>query len=169
MRRAGLLLFLAKVLFVLVVLGGVQGFSQDPPDVAMGMNPQATYHGGDFDFVDMTTGRLNLHIPLVEDHSQRGKLNFTYSLTYSSTGSWTGIQSGNFFYIEPPKYGLGGPAFVLDGQLSAPTTSCYRDRLTHYSACASFVYENGWGIGISAPVGRDGIDRRLRHLKHIFR
>jgi hypothetical protein len=46
---------------------GVPAFAQDAANVAMGMNPQATYHSGDFDFIDMATGRLNLHIPLVVD------------------------------------------------------------------------------------------------------
>jgi RHS repeat-associated protein len=156
MCRSRSLLFSVAVLLTLAMLCGMPAFPQDPPSIAMGLNPQATYHGGDFDFVDMATGRLNLYIPLVEDHSQRGKLNFTYSLTYSSTGSWGDVQrtppSGGFF-IQPPKYGVSSPAFENDGFLSAPSRSCFNDPSINYQACAYFVYDGGYGIGGSHVLG----------------
>src|SRR5438445_10830628 len=157
MRRSrSLLLFSVTFLLALVMSWGTQAFSQDAPDVAMGINPQATYHGGDFDFVDMATGRLNLHIPLVEDHSQRGKLNFTYSVSYSSTGTWAGIQSGNRFYIKPPKYGVSGPAWGNDSWLSGPVNTCYNEPDINYSACAYSLFEGGWGVGQVHPLGTTG-------------
>ena len=161
MRRSRSMLSVT-VFLMLVMFPGMRAFSQDPPDVAMGMSPQATYHSGEFDFVDMSTGRLNLHIPLVEDHSQRGKLNFTYSVTYSSTGSWTGVLSNNNFvprfYIKPPKYGSAGPAFVMDGQLGSPSRTVFNDRSYPggYSAAAWSVYDSGWGIGTLHPLGNSG-------------
>ena len=131
--------------------------AQDPPDAAMGMTPQGTYHSGDFDFVDMTTGRLNLHIPLVVDHSQRGNLNFTYSLTYTSTGAWTSvcvtIQCLNH-RIVPPKYGVSSPVYVNDGTLSTPFRLHIHDTSVDpaYNANIYWVYEGGWGIGTAHPI-----------------
>src|SRR5438445_10286126 len=140
MRRSrSLLLFSVTFLLALVMSWGTQAFSQDAPDVAMGINPQATYHGGDFDFVDMATGRLNLHIPLVEDHSQRGKLNFTYSLTYSSPGSWTEVLRTNAWWIQPPKYGLSGPAFGMDNTLGPMTRQYFKDYELGYDVTAYSV------------------------------
>jgi hypothetical protein len=151
---------LSLVLAMLLSLGvamvaATQAFGQDPPSVAMGMSPQATYHSGDFDFVDMSTGRLNLHIPLVADHSQRGNLNFTYSLTYTSTGAWNQVSKPphGFFFIEPPKYGVSSPAIVNDSALSGMTSQVYHDQSNGYFAEAWSVFEGGWGIGRQHPLG----------------
>ncbi len=153
MRCSCSLLCSALLLLAAVVLIGVPAFSQDMPDVAMGMNPEATYHGGDFDLVDMATGRLNLHIPLVADHSQRGKLNSTYSLTFSSTGVWTYVDRLNQYFIEPPKYGVSSPTVGNDIALSSPMYQYYHDSSTGYSATAWSVYEGGWGVGGLHPLG----------------
>ena len=129
-------------------------FGQDTPDVSMGMSPEATYHSGNFDFVDMSSGRLNIRIPLVTDHSQRGDLNFTYSLAFTSTGAWSEVQKPpyGFWFIEPPKYGLGGPA-IVGNTLSSITYDAYHNQSDGYSARAYYVYEDGWGIGQQHPLG----------------
>ena len=116
----------------------------------MGINPQATYHGGDFDFVDMSTGRLNLHIPLVVDHSQRGKLNFTYSLTYSSTGNWPITYSSRGNQVRPPKYGVSSPVPVTDGSLGAISAITYHND-SGGTDHEFFVAEEGYGIGPNHP------------------
>ena len=152
MRCSRSLLFSAMLLVTLVMFCGVPAFSQDPPNVAMGMSPSATYHGGDFDFVDMATGRLNLRIPLVVDHSQRGKLNFTYSVTFSSTGAWN-ESTGTFFKIEPPKYGVSSPALVTGGQLVALLQQSYRDDATGNLDFSYSLPEDGYGVGPVHPMG----------------
>lgn len=147
-RSLSLLLAMLLSLGVAMVVG-TQAFGQDTPDVAMGMSPQATYHAGDFDYVDMSSGRLNLHIPLVTDHSQRGILNFTYSLTYTSTGAWTAVSMGKYgvSYVEPPKYGVSSPALVNDSYVSGMTSQTYHDQQDGYFAEAWSVFEGGWGVG----------------------
>jgi hypothetical protein len=116
------------------------------------MSPQATYHGGDFDFVDMATGRLNLHIPLVVDHSQRGKLNFTNSLTYTSTGTWGYAVRSLGWWIEPPKYGVGS-IVLSDGSLSGLMKQFWHDSDYGVSASTWSLYEGGWGVGTLHPLG----------------
>jgi YD repeat-containing protein len=96
--------------------------SQDTSNSVMaGLNPYADYHGGDIDSISMAGGGLNLHIPILSDHSQRGKLNFSYSLV-SSSSSWIlkdPIKQGFPFTIRPTgNNGLGGrmpPTLVTDG------------------------------------------------------
>ena len=48
------------------------------------------------DNVNMANLRLSLHIPLLVDHSQRGKLNFSYSLSFSGT-SWYGLCTSGMY------------------------------------------------------------------------
>lgn len=147
-----------------LLLAGVScspAFCQDPPEVAAGTTPSATYHGGDFDFVDMATGRLNLHIPLVVDKSQRGKLNFAYSVTYTSTGAWqetiTNIGNNSYLRIEPPKYGVGDPLFIMDGALGYGQGQTYKDPQNHYNS-SSWIPEGGYayGAGPNHQVGSTG-------------
>lgn len=154
MRCSRSLLCSAMLLLTLLLFCGMAAFAQDPPDVAMGMSPQATYYSGDFDFVDMATGRLNLKIPLVVEHSQRGKLNFTYNLAFTSTCSWVevcnSVPSGCRWVIEPPGYGVSSP-WLSYGSLS-PTSDCYTDDLGN-TYCLDSADEDGWGIGASHPLG----------------
>lgn len=150
MRCSRSLLFSGILLLALQALTVIPAFSQDPPDVAMGANPEATYHGGDFDSVDMSTGRLNLRIPLVVDHSQRGKLNFTYSLSFSSTGSWPEVFRNRGWYIQPPKYGISTPALVTDGALGGAFAISYKDDYGKTDK-EFFVEEEGYGVGPVHP------------------
>ena len=146
----------SRLLLTLVMLCGLRAFSQDPPEIAMGINPQSTYHSGDFDSVDMATGRLNLRIPLVVDHSQRGKLNFTYSVSYTSTGTWIYVITGvnpQHFQIEPPKYGVSSPGIVTGGLPYSISTVRYKDSGTGYTDTASFLVEEGYGLGPLHPLG----------------
>ena len=150
-----LLLRSAMLLFALTVFCAVSAFPQDPPSVAMGMSPSATYHGGDFDFVDMATGRLHLQIPVIADHSQRGNLNFTYTVTFTSNGIWTGVAQPPqyiIWLIEPPKYGISGPTLVPEGALnSSMWVDVYNDGTDRYYAYS--VFEDGAGNGTKHPMG----------------
>jgi hypothetical protein len=157
MRFSRSLLHSGMLLLTLVLFCGMPASAQDPPNVAAGMSPSATYHGGDFDFVDMTTGRLNLKIPLIVDHSQRGKLNFTYSVTYSSTGEWGTAPvppKNTLFKIVPPRYGVGAPDFVTEGWFtSGPIIDRYKEddgTIDYaYSICEAYGYINSTSIATS--------------------
>ena len=128
MRCSPSLLSSGILLLMLTMFCWMPAFAQDPPDVVMGMSPSATYHSGDFNSVDMATGRLNLRIPLIVDHSERGKLNFTYSVACTSTGAWNVVLTGRVTYnVEPPKYGVSSPALVTEGALSTVTVDQYVD------------------------------------------
>jgi len=123
--RCSFSLYYLKIFFLAVLaMYAIPAFAQDPPDVAMGMSPSATYHGGDFDVVDMATGRLNLNIPLVADHSQRGKLNFPYNVTFTSNGGFTNVAgpANRYWLIQTSKYGISGPALVTKGALTGNLT-----------------------------------------------
>jgi hypothetical protein len=110
--------------FALSIFCGVSAYSQDTSNSVMaGLNPYGYYHGGDIDSISMAGGGLNLHIPIFSDHSQRGKLNFTYSLV-SSSSSWylkDPIAQGYPYTIQATgyqTYGLAGrkpPTLVIDG------------------------------------------------------
>ena len=132
-------LYLAITMFCAVV-----GFCQDPPSVADGMDPSATYHGGDFDFVDMATGRLHLRIPLLEDHSQRGQLNFTYALSYSSIGTWWAKQighTGQTYIWQPPNSVIRGVEPLAERVLLTRGSKCIYD--PDFSAYECEAYVNG--------------------------
>jgi hypothetical protein len=54
--------------------------AQTTPDVLEGLTPYQSFHGGDFDSINLSNGNVLLRIPLV-DYSQRGgalKLGFTF-------------------------------------------------------------------------------------------
>jgi len=151
MRYSRSLFCSVMFLFTFALASGIPAFAQDSPNVAMGMNPQATYHGGDFDFVDMATGRLHLHIPLVIDHSQRGQLNFTYSVNFDSTGEWTEDYTHRF--VHPPKYGLSSPVLVTEGDYAGfLAQDHYRDPTTTQTYYYT-LYEGGRGIGSAHTMG----------------
>jgi RHS repeat-associated protein len=150
-----------QLLFVALLLSmfyfSVRAAAQDPPDVAAGVGPTSTYHSGDFDFVDMASARLNLHIPLFVDHSQRGELNFTYSLYFSST-SWYNTcgwpnNSYEYCYYNPAlpsdQYFTPGVFFGMDGRLSAGG-SCIQDQNTGDNDCVDAAAEDD---GTVHPMG----------------
>jgi RHS repeat-associated protein len=146
-RFAGFVrLFISISLFSTLTFRVIPAFAQDPPDVAQGMSPSSTYHGSDIDFVDLVTGRLNLHIPLVVDHSQRGKLNFTYSL-YFSGQTWY-IRT---LYCNPNcryqwslvKNTQMGVKFGIDGHLDLSTQWCTIKTCGYVGSVDSAVTDDG--------------------------
>jgi RHS repeat-associated protein len=143
---------------LLIALCGIPASSQnqDPPGVAMGINPQGTYHGGDFDSVDMSTGRLNLRIPLVVDKSQRGDLNFTYSVTYTSTGIWSKFSStGNpgTWVLVPPPYSVSSPGLITEGWLFPVKLKSQTNPMTGYRDYVYWVPEDVAFVGPIHPFG----------------
>jgi RHS repeat-associated protein len=150
-HRAGSLLlrflfYTVVSLFGLLSLCGLQAFAQDPPDYAMGMNPNATYHSANIDSVNMSNVRLNVHIPLLVDHSQRGKLNFSYSLSFSSS-SWYGLCSSGMYVtcwwkpaLPANEFIPMGLVFAMDGRLTFGG-ECYEDPGTGNNYCADEALE----------------------------
>lgn len=136
-----------------------QIFAQDSPSVKVGLDPEATYFEGNIDHIDAVSGRLTLDIPLLEDHSQRGNLNFTYDLIYSSS-SWNFLARGNSQYWSPGKYGIGTVNFVNRNML-VPRTDHYHERDPEYDAYETTLNEGGSGLGPSHPMGRRTSDGAL--------
>jgi RHS repeat-associated protein len=123
-RFARYLLFLSIPLLSLSPLCEVSVFAQDPPNVEQGTNQVSVYHGSNIDLVDLVTGRLNLHIPLVVDRSQRGNLNFTYSL-YFSGQTWyqqPHCTSSCTYSWNLVKGTLEGVTYGTDGYLNGVST-----------------------------------------------
>lgn len=144
MRRFHLLL-LAFALFITAnLVGCIPAQAQDSSSDAVGLNSQATYHSGNFDSINLATGRLHFHIPLYEDHSQRGKLNFTYSLDYSSPGSWVlQCYNNNTCPWLTGKYGITGVGLV-----NLSVAAGYRNRyLVDNGPPKQYYYESGEAEG----------------------
>lgn len=62
------------------------GLAQTTPDLEAGLKPYGSYDGGKLDTVNLGTGNLTLHIPILS-YPQRGKLNLAYDLVYNAE-SW---------------------------------------------------------------------------------
>lgn len=109
------------------------------------------YHTGDIDYIDFFNQRLALNIPLLVDHSQRGNLNFTYSLRYAATVEWDENYIGGAYAYQwgPANNKINSPFLSMDGNLllgvayvfgcngGACTTSYYasdENGQTHYLA-----------------------------------
>jgi hypothetical protein len=129
-------------------------FSQDGPGYELGIYPSRTYHGTDIERVNMATNRVVVHIPLLEDHSQRGKLNFTYSLSLSSSGNWTYHQYNTYavWTLPDPARNL---SFITDGAPTGPFRDHYRysDGLHTYDNYAWYIKESD---GAKHPLGASG-------------
>ena len=103
---------------IVVLIWVAPAWSQTPPEFAQGANPAATYFTTNFDNVDMSTGRLLMQIPLLVDKSQRGRLNFSYSLTYSMPEwvPYTDSEGDVWWALSQSGFNLG-PYPALDGAL----------------------------------------------------
>src|ERR1700678_609807 len=58
-------------------------WSQMTVDTDQGLKPYGSYNGGDIDSINVLSGNLVLHIPLLS-YPQRGKLTSDYFLSYNS-------------------------------------------------------------------------------------
>jgi RHS repeat-associated protein len=153
-----------------------EGLAQEAPNVSEYIDPATAYHTADFDSVDLFNGRVGFNIPLVEDHSQRGNLNFTYSLRYASSTTWVQIPYNLYYYRFVPAATSGviaTPMFSMDGLLSfgtdevnpcAPSDWCWqvgnyaRDNTgeKHYLGTTPAGFESVDGSGIQGLIGPDG-------------
>ena len=96
---------------LVLIFGLVPAHSQDAPDISQGLTPDATYFGGDFEFIDTATGRLNIHIPLLSDKSQRGNLNFDYVVSTSGPGLFWPSCSEYIDWVDDPVTGEPDPIY----------------------------------------------------------
>ncbi len=154
---------------------------QDQPNVSDYIDPAQAYHTDNFDYMDVLNGRVALDIPLVVDHSQRGNLNFTYSLRYASTTTWYAAWYGSYYRWFPVNGTLNGVSFSMDGRLSFGADSadlpCGNNTCTYWADYAhddngskhylgttsgnqnngfTFVAESADGSGIQAASNSDG-------------
>jgi hypothetical protein len=60
-------------------------WSQTTPDFNSGLTPYQGYHGGDIDSINMATGSLNLHIPLISFPQRGSALRLNFAIEYNSS------------------------------------------------------------------------------------
>jgi RHS repeat-associated protein len=74
----------------------VPAFAQVAPDVQQGLIPFASFQHGDIDSVNLATGNLTVHIPLVSYPQRGGKLRLNFFIRYNNKG-WYIYQSGTHY------------------------------------------------------------------------
>jgi hypothetical protein len=99
-RWLGAILFLISVLIAFPIR--VQ--AQDNPDVATGLIPYQSLHGGDIGLVNLTNGNVFVSIPLVSYPQRGGKLALSFSLIFNGKTAVVKV-------ITPPK---SKPIFYWD-------------------------------------------------------
>jgi hypothetical protein len=80
------LLWISSLALLFLLLFSTPLYSQNPPTTSedqLGMQPYQSYHGGDIDVINLTTGTLNLNVPFL-NYPQRGKLHFSFNLFYNN-------------------------------------------------------------------------------------
>jgi YD repeat-containing protein len=80
-KRIGI--WISVVLMFLIATSTISTLGQDLPDVAQGIQPYISYHGGELDQVNLGNGHVTVRIPLFS-FSQRGSLSLSYSLVFNS-------------------------------------------------------------------------------------
>src|SRR5262245_4024549 len=86
------------------------------PSLQTGVVPFQSYHGSDIDSINLATGELSLHIPLVSFPQLGGKIHQNYSIVYTSPGyqqvttcplpmrpcvtSWLAVQGGGSGLVQ---------------------------------------------------------------------
>lgn len=105
-------------LAVFALTPGVGSCQTPVPDFNSGWTPYQTYQGGDIDSVDMATGSLNLHIPLISFPQRGGRLRLNFVLNYNSTTVARARigTGGNTYYQWSPSDTNDPSVVVLDDQ-----------------------------------------------------
>jgi RHS repeat-associated protein len=108
---------LLRVFCVAIVFVSISAFSQTNVNEEQGLKPYDSLHGGDLDSVSLTSGGLNLQIPLAS-FPQRGSVPLDFLVAYSSkqwqvkkTCSANGKTCGPFFWA-PAVRGNSGAQVV---------------------------------------------------------
>jgi RHS repeat-associated protein len=71
-------------LALLLLLIAFSAKAQTPGDLAAGLTPYQSFHGGDFDSVNLSNGNVVVHIPLVSYPQRGGKLSLDYEFFINS-------------------------------------------------------------------------------------
>ena len=77
------LFLIALILFVSIWVPATPAQSPITPDTEQGMKPYGDFHGGDFDQVSLSNGKLVLNIPLSSYPQRGGKIKVGFSLQWS--------------------------------------------------------------------------------------
>jgi hypothetical protein len=87
--------FLVLLLTVIAIPAHAQTLPPPTSDDQMGLQPYQSYHGGDIDVINLSSGTLNLNLPFLS-YPQRGELHFGFNLFYND-------QSQHITQYCPPK------------------------------------------------------------------
>ncbi|MGA9669745.1 MAG: hypothetical protein WBQ94_11075 [Terracidiphilus sp.] len=74
---------LVLLMLLLLVLRSATQAQSLPYDLASGLQPFQSYHGGDIDEINLSNGDLHVHIPLVSYPQRGGKLKLDFALEYN--------------------------------------------------------------------------------------
>ncbi len=115
--------------------------AQDEPGLEQGLKPFGTYEGNDIDSVSMTSGNLNVHIPLLSYPQRGGKLTLSFLLRYNRVQFNTATHCNNTppldceLIVSPavgPNSPATGPSGIypdeaqrFDQMYTAQTRGCY--------------------------------------------
>jgi hypothetical protein len=83
-------------------------------DMAFGLNAFGSYQNGNYDSVDVTTGKLNVHIPLWSYPQVGGKLHLDFSIHYDSPTFYYSCPQGicDWFPVIARPYDTGTVAVI---------------------------------------------------------
>ncbi len=87
--------FLVLLLAVVAIPAHAQTLPPPTSDDQLGLQPYQSYHGGDIDVINLSSGTLNLNLPFLS-YPQRGELHFGFNLFYND-------QSQHITQYCPPK------------------------------------------------------------------
>lgn len=106
--------------------------AQDHPNFARGLGQPTSYHGGDFDSVNLFNGGLGVAIPIGPRYPLGGGLGYGLTLHYNS-GIWDfeegPVENGSTTVeANPQPFNEAGLGWTIGlGRLHAPFTSPYND------------------------------------------
>jgi len=80
---------LPMILFVALFFGAAPAWCQLDPNTLQGLTPYASFHGGDLDSVNLGSGKLDIHIPLLSYPQRGGKLRMSFTVRYLDSENYT--------------------------------------------------------------------------------
>ena len=123
MNRAATRLTLLLVLTLTSLARGV--LAQTDPTLSVGIVPYGSYHSGDIDSIDLTTGNVYLDIPLISYPQRGGKLTLDFRTVYNAKG-WT-TKTTCTPRCRTQSAFVGGGAYLADTQgLQTQLTKWYQ-------------------------------------------
>ena len=144
------------LLTLLLLLIPSLGVAQTPvPDFNSGFTPYQTYHGGDIDSVNMATGSLNLHIPLISFPQKGSGLRLTFAINYNSTTvARTLIGRGANSYYQWSASDTNYPSIMIfDDQIY----SLYENRACSHPPCNVGTQTYYYFYAVTGPDGAEHV------------